>query len=95
MYTDSNTFLGPGLVLLATVCNGTFALPPKFVRNWAWENTWGAFFLLTLLVVPTAVVFTTVQGTVEMWRTAPPWASSMRSALAFSGAAELSASESA
>ena len=56
MPTDTNTMLGLGFVLLATLCNGTFALPPKFVRNWAWENTWGAFFFLTLLVLPAAVV---------------------------------------
>ncbi len=95
MYTDSNTFLGPGLVLLATVCNGTFALPPKFVRNWAWENTWGAF--LSAHAPGRADRRSILHGPGHAGDVAqrPPWASSMRSALAFSGAAELSASESA
>lgn len=69
---DTNTLLGLALVFLSTLCNGTFALPPKFVRNWAWEDTWGAFFLLTLIVLPAAVIFSTVNGAVETWRQAAP-----------------------
>ena len=72
MPTDTNTMLGLGFVLLATLCNGTFALPPKFVRNWAWENTWGAFFFLTLLVLPAAVVACAVRDPVATWREVPP-----------------------
>jgi len=72
MDTDTSTVLGLGFVLLATVCNGTFALPPKFVRNWAWENTWGAFFILTLLALPAAVILATVHGPVATWSAVPP-----------------------
>jgi L-rhamnose-H+ transport protein len=72
MYSDASTVLGLGFVLLATLCNGTFALPPKFVRNWAWENTWGAFFFLTLIVLPAAVIFATVHGPLATWREVAP-----------------------
>jgi hypothetical protein len=83
MPTEANTLLGLAFVLLATVCNGTFALPPKFVRNWAWENTWGLFFLLTLLVLPGVVVFTAVSGVAATWRQADPLALAVTVAFGF------------
>jgi hypothetical protein len=39
-------------ILLASVFLGTFALPAKYIKNYAWENTWGAFFFFAMLVVP-------------------------------------------
>jgi hypothetical protein len=43
---------GMAMILLASFFLGTFALPSKYIRNYAWENTWGAFFLIGMLVVP-------------------------------------------
>jgi L-rhamnose-H+ transport protein len=72
MDSDTSVILGLGFVLLSTVCNGTFALPPKFVRNWAWENTWGTFFFLTLVVLPAVVVVGSVNGVFATWRAVDP-----------------------
>ena len=58
--------LGSGFVLLAAVCNGTLALPQKFVKGFAWENTWGAFYLFTMVAIPAASLLF-VKGGVAIW----------------------------
>ncbi len=47
-----NTLMGIGWAMLGAVFLGTFALPSKYIKNYAWENTWGAFFLFAMFVVP-------------------------------------------
>ena len=32
--------IGILLLILAGAMNGSFTLPMKFTRKWAWENTW-------------------------------------------------------
>lgn len=68
MHGETSTLLGLGFVLVSALCNGTFALPPKFVRNFSWENTWGAFFFLTLVVLPAVVVAVMVNGVLATWQ---------------------------
>ncbi len=48
-------WLGLGLTLAAGLLNGNSMLPMKFVRRWAWENTWLVFSLVSLLIVPWAL----------------------------------------
>src|SRR5882724_399640 len=45
---------GTGFLLLvvAGVMNASFALPMKFTRRWAWENTWAVWTGLALLLMP-------------------------------------------
>ncbi len=45
-------FAGIALAMLGAAFLGTFALPSKYIKNYEWENTWGAFFLFAMLVVP-------------------------------------------
>lgn len=47
-----STLIGIGWALLGAVFLGTFALPSKYIKKYAWENTWGAFFLFAMFVVP-------------------------------------------
>ena len=47
-----DTMVGIGWTMLGALFLGTFALPSKYIKNYAWENTWGAFFLFAMLVVP-------------------------------------------
>lgn len=56
------TGVGLGLLLLvvAGVMNASFTLPMKYARRWSWENTWLAWTLFTLLVLPLLVTFSTV-----------------------------------
>ena len=59
---EMNLLLGSGFVFLAAICNGTLALPQKFVKGFAWENTWGAFYLFTMVAIPAAVALLFLKG---------------------------------
>ncbi len=48
------------LCILAGVTSGSFALPMKFVRGWAWENIWFAWTTLAVLLCPSALSFFTL-----------------------------------
>src|SRR5579875_261344 len=54
--------IGAGMVLLilAGISNASFALPMKFVRGWAWENTWLLCCVFALLLLPCALAFTLI-----------------------------------
>ncbi|MCY3020306.1 MAG: hypothetical protein NTW87_14910 [Planctomycetota bacterium] len=58
--------MGLGWIFVASVFLGTFALPSKYIKNFAWENTWGAFFFLAMLVVPVGFSSLAVKG---LWQT--------------------------
>jgi L-rhamnose-proton symport protein (RhaT) len=62
--------LGFGLILLSATCNGLLALPSKFVKSFAWENTWGAFYLFTMLVIPTIFATFFLKGVFPVWSAA-------------------------
>ena len=55
-----NTAGGMGLLILAGVMNAGFALPMKFVRGWVWENTWLVWSAVALLILPSALAFSTI-----------------------------------
>ncbi len=48
------------LLLLAGVMNGSFTLPMKFTRQWAWENTWVVWTVFALLIFPPLLAFATL-----------------------------------
>ena len=48
--------LGFGLFVLAGICNGLLAFPQKFVKTFPWENTWGSFWFMTMVLIPAAVI---------------------------------------
>jgi len=56
----SDVTIGMLLLVLAGVANASFTLPMKFTRRWAWENTWLAWTIFALLVLPPLVTFLTV-----------------------------------
>jgi len=47
-------------------------VPQKFVRNFAWENTWGAFYLFTMLIIPSLFASLLLRGGADIWRQAGP-----------------------
>lgn len=55
-----NTAGGMCLLILAGILNASFALPMKFVRSWAWENTWLLWSIVALLVLPPALAFAAI-----------------------------------
>lgn len=48
------------LLLLAGAMNGSFTLPMKFTRRWAWENTWFIWTVFALVLFPPLLTFLTV-----------------------------------
>jgi len=67
---DTSLAFGFAFIVLAAICNGTLAVPQKFVRGFAWENTWGAFYLLTMIVIPGVVAAAWLEGGWNVWREA-------------------------
>ena len=55
-----NTAGGMCLLILAGMMNASFSLPMKFIRSWAWENTWLLWSIFALLVLPGALAFATI-----------------------------------
>ena len=58
--------IGIAWALLGGLFLGTFALPSKYIKNYAWENTWGSFFLFAMLVVPVGFALLVVNN---LWAT--------------------------
>jgi len=58
--------IGMGWILLASFFLGTFALPAKYIKNYSWENKWGAFFFFAMLVVPVGFAALLLSG---LWQT--------------------------
>lgn len=56
---DSTT-AGFLLLLLAGVMNASFTLPMKFTTKWNWENTWLAWTIFALLLLPPLVTLLTL-----------------------------------
>jgi L-rhamnose-H+ transport protein len=52
--------LGFSLLFLAGAMNGSFTLPMKFTRKWAWENTWAIWTIFALFVFPLLLAYSTV-----------------------------------
>ncbi len=52
--------LGFSLLLLAGAMNGSFALPMKYTRKWAWENTWAVWTVFALFLFPPLLAYATV-----------------------------------
>jgi L-rhamnose-H+ transport protein len=57
MHTVSQGLL---LLVLAGAMNGSFTLPMKYTRSWAWENTWLAWTVFALFVFPPVLTFLTL-----------------------------------
>jgi L-rhamnose-H+ transport protein len=58
--------IGLAWTLLASIFLGTFALPGKYIKNYPWENAWGAFFFFAMLVVPVGFALVGLKG---LWET--------------------------
>ena len=59
--------LGLGIFVLAGIAGGTVALPQKYVKTFAWENTWGTFWFLSMIVFPAAVIPFCVNDIGAVW----------------------------
>jgi hypothetical protein len=64
---DTSLIIGFGFILLGAICNGIFALFHKFVKEFAWENTWGCFFFFTMLLIPALFAAVFLNGAFDCW----------------------------
>jgi len=48
------------LLVVAGVMNASFTLPMKFTKKWAWENTWTAWTVFALLMLPALTAYLTI-----------------------------------
>lgn len=55
-----NAVAGIVLLVIAGVMNGSFTLPMKFTRQWAWENTWLVWTIWALVIFPPVMTLITV-----------------------------------
>ncbi len=58
------------MILVAGAMNGSFAVPMKLTRTWAWENTWLMWTIYGLFVLPPAVTVATVPDLMNSYRDA-------------------------
>lgn len=56
----SDTTAGISLLVIAGTMNAAFAIPMKFTKRWAWENTWAVWSVYALLLMPALAAFITV-----------------------------------
>lgn len=57
--------------LFAGLTLGLYALPEKFTKEFEFENTWGLFFAINMLVVPPLAALVFVNGLVEIISSIP------------------------
>lgn len=60
MHAMSSASSGMFLLVLAGIMNASFSLPMKFARRWAWENTWLAWSIFALLLLPGVMAWLTI-----------------------------------
>jgi L-rhamnose-H+ transport protein len=64
----NNTEFGFLFLIIAGLMNASFTLPMKFTRRWAWENTWLAWSVFALLLLPVVVTLCTVPDLAAIYR---------------------------
>ena len=55
----------------ASIINAVYTLPMRANRRWAWENSWFAFSILGVAVVPSVVTVATVPGLWSIYAAIP------------------------
>jgi len=66
-----NAFAGIFFLILAGVMNGSFILPMKFMRRWAWENTWLFWTIFALVIFPLLIPLATLVSPSQVYERAP------------------------
>ena len=70
---------------LSAILLGLYALPSKFTKGFAWENTWGGFFFFGMFVIPIILTFSLVDNLWGIYAQSPGWVFPVMFALSFAG----------
>ncbi|WP_263353796.1 L-rhamnose/proton symporter RhaT [Acidicapsa acidisoli] len=62
---------GIATLIIAGVMNASFTMPMKYARKWAWENTWLAWTIFALVVLPFVAALVTIPNLSMVYRSAP------------------------
>ncbi len=65
--------LGIIYAFVSALLLGIYALPSKYTKNYAWENTWGGFFFFGMIVIPLATTFLLVNDLGGIYSHIPTW----------------------
>jgi L-rhamnose-H+ transport protein len=68
----SGALSGIAILVVAGAANGSFTMPMKYTRKWAWENTWLVWTIFALVILPFAVTLMTIPNLMMVYRTAAP-----------------------
>src|SRR5258708_234392 len=68
----SSTSCGIATLIIAGVANASFTMPMKYARKWAWENTWLAWTIFALVVLPFVTALVTIPHLSMVYRSATP-----------------------
>jgi len=60
------------LLVVAGVMNGSFTLPMKYTRAWAWENTWLIWTIWALVIFPPVMTLATVPDLRSVYSSVAP-----------------------
>jgi L-rhamnose-H+ transport protein len=68
----SKTLCGIAILIIAGATNASFTMPMKYARKWAWENTWLAWTIFALVILPFAAALATIPNLPMVYRSARP-----------------------
>ena len=68
----SGTSSGIATLIIAGIANASFTIPMKYARKWAWENTWLAWTVFALVVLPLTAALVTIPNLSMVYRSASP-----------------------
>lgn len=66
-----NIGVGTLLAMVAGFCNGSFFLPQRYTRGWAWENMWFVFASISQLLLPWLVAWIAIPNLYHVLRDSP------------------------
>ena len=75
--------IGIILAFVSALLLGVYALPSKYTKGFAWENTWGGFFFFGMFVIPLIMTFTLVNDLWGIYSQIPTWVFLTMFALSF------------
>lgn len=67
----NSALAGVLLLVVAGIMNGSFTLPMKFTRQWAWENTWLVWTIWALVIFPPLMTLLTVPHLSSVYASVP------------------------
>lgn len=75
--------VGISYAFFSAILLGVYALPSKFTKGYAWENTWGGFFFFGMFVIPVILTFSLVNNLWDIYAQSPGWVFPVMFALSF------------